>query len=214
MVFGVLPLGKYIGYADDLELIGNDSGLVIEPESSKLFDLSNLNPGDSQEAKITIRNDYEEAFQLFMRAERVDVLLGENEPDLLGQLESTIYLGEDQIYEGSISDFAMGILDLGKFESGNELELRAVVHLPGPETGNEFQGSSAEVKWQFIAQADQTLGEEDPENDEPREQTLGEEDPGPSLPRTGERAGVIYFIIGATLLILGLFSIVREKMAR
>jgi len=31
------------------------------------------------------------------------------------------------------------------------------VHLPGPETGNEYQGKSASVKWIFIAQASEEI---------------------------------------------------------
>lgn len=31
-------------YAEDLELIGKDIGLVVEPENTRLFDLTNLNP--------------------------------------------------------------------------------------------------------------------------------------------------------------------------
>ncbi len=47
--------GMNVSYAEDLELIGKELGLVVEPSSTKLFDLSNLNPGDTKEAKITIK---------------------------------------------------------------------------------------------------------------------------------------------------------------
>ena len=35
--------GMNVSYAEDLELIGKELGLVVEPSSTKLFDLSNLN---------------------------------------------------------------------------------------------------------------------------------------------------------------------------
>ena len=42
----------------DLELVGEAAGLVLVPADGKLFDLGNLNPGDTRQATIKIRNDY------------------------------------------------------------------------------------------------------------------------------------------------------------
>ena len=66
MFLGVLSLvlgtlntaGQRISYADDLELIGTNIGLEISPTATNLFDLQNLNPGDEEEGKVTIRNNY------------------------------------------------------------------------------------------------------------------------------------------------------------
>lgn len=140
-------------YAEDLELIGKDIGLVIEPENTKLFDLSNLNPGDTKTAKLTIKNNYRNPFSLYMRAERMGELPGEGEVDLFDILTITVKLRGEVIYEGPIKNFAVSSIYLGKFNPGSVKELIAEVHLPGPETGNEYQGKSAEVKWIFIAES-------------------------------------------------------------
>lgn len=147
--FGANP-----GYAEDLELIGKEIGLEVTPSSTRLFDLTNLNPGDTKEATINIKNNYTSAFELFMRTERMSEAPGEEEPDMFKQLIITVYLGDEVIYTGSMMDFATSNISLGRFNPNTNKNLRAVIHLPGPETENEFQGESVEVKWIFIAQAD------------------------------------------------------------
>ena len=42
---------------------------------------------------------------------------------------------------------------LGIFNPGAREELVATVSLPGPETGNEYQGATATVLWTFTAQS-------------------------------------------------------------
>lgn len=214
LIIGILPPGKNISYASDLELIGTDLGLVIEPKSTKLFDLTNMIPGDSREAKLTIRNQYEEAFQLFMSTERVSELPEEGDVDLLEQLEATVYLDRAEIYKGSLKGFASDRIDLGKFQTGDKKELKTLLHLPGPETGNEFQGKSAEVKWKFIAQADQILSEEDPKEEDPGDKKPGKVDSGRILPKTGEEANSFYIMLGLILLVLGIVTMFKKKVAK
>jgi LPXTG-motif cell wall-anchored protein len=146
--------GSNPSYADDLEVIGNELGLEVTSENTRLFDLTNLNPGDTHEAKIDIKNNYTDPFEVFMKTERTSHQPEPGEADLFEQLELTIYLDNVQIYTGPMKDYAKSNISLGDLNQNAEKELRAVVHLPGPETGNEFQGKSVEVKWIFIAQAD------------------------------------------------------------
>ena len=154
-------------YAEDLELIGKEIGLVVEPENTKLFNLSNLNPGDTETAALTIRNNYRDPFSLYMRAERMGDIPTEREADLFDILTITVKLRGEVIYEGPIKNFAKTSIYLGKFNSGSVGELVATVHLPGPETGNEYQGKSAEVKWIFIAESSTQPPDDDDEPDKP-----------------------------------------------
>lgn len=62
LIFSAFPSQSY---AEDLELIGKDIGLVVEPANERLFDLRNLNPGDTKSAKITIKNNYKYPFNLY-----------------------------------------------------------------------------------------------------------------------------------------------------
>ncbi|WP_026896142.1 hypothetical protein [Clostridiisalibacter paucivorans] len=150
-------------YAEDLEIIGEDLGLIIEPSGEKLFDLSNLNPGDRKSAKLTIKNNYEDPFNLYMTAEKV----GEIEKiDLFDQLELEITYQGDKIFEGIIKDFATENISLGKIDRGDIEELEAEIHLPGSETGNEFQGKSLEVKWIFTAESKSSGDNTDDDDDD------------------------------------------------
>lgn len=139
-------------YAADLELIGKDVGLVVEPTGERLFDLKNLNPGDTKIAKLSIKNNYTNSFNLYMRAERMGEVPVED-VDLFDILTLKVTLRGITIYEGPIKDFAKSNISLGRFNRGANEELIATVHLPGPETGNEYQGKSVDVKWIFIAES-------------------------------------------------------------
>lgn len=161
LILGVFTaFGSNPSYADNLEVIGNELGLEVTPENTKLFDLTNLNPGDTMEQKIDIKNNYTDPFEIFMRTERMSPQPEEGEADLFEQLQLTIYLDNVQIYTGPMKDYAKSNISLGDLNQNDEKELRAVVHLPGPETGNEFQGKSVEAKWIFIAQAEPSEPEE------------------------------------------------------
>lgn len=144
---------------NDLEVIGSELGLELKleakPNDTKLFDLKNLYPGATRQAKMDIKNRYTAPFQLSMRVERTSpVPIGE-EADLFKQLILTVYLDDAIIHEGQMIDFAPSNVSLGNFNKNSEKELRAQVHLPGPETGNEFQGKTIDVKWIFTAEGGQ-----------------------------------------------------------
>ncbi len=146
--------------ADDVELRGDSSGLVLVPEGGKLFDLGRMNPGDAITRTLKITNNYSRPFTLYMRAERIG-----DEPtgaDLLKQLRLTISYQGEVIYRGPAtganSESSGGIGDissnisLGRFASSESRNLIATIELPGPETGNEFQNATAEVRWIFTAE--------------------------------------------------------------
>lgn len=185
LVLGTInSFGHSISYAEDLELIGTNLGLEVIPSGSKLFDLNKLNPGDREEAKITIKNNYSSPFHLYMRAERMSPTPEEGEVDLFKQLNLTVYLRGNIVYSGSMKDFATSNISLGVFKSNDIEDLRAVVHLPGLETGNEFQGSGVDVKWIFIASAD--APPEPPQPPEPETPIPPTTSSTPSIPEEPE----------------------------
>ncbi len=143
--FGIIP-----SYADNLEVIGNEVGLELKPTGKQLFNLTNMNPGDTNEAKVTIKNTNECKFELFLKTERMTPI--PEGSDLFKQMILTIYYGESIVYNGPMEGFAKQYISLGMINTGNQEVLRAVVHLPGLETGNEFQGQHVEVKWIFMAE--------------------------------------------------------------
>ena len=63
---------------------------------------------------------------------------------------------------------------LGFQNPGDNKELMAIVYLPGAETGNEFQGTSVEVRWIFIAEQ---RPDNPPDNPEAPEEPSNPENP-------------------------------------
>lgn len=239
MIIGTITvLATEPSYAKNLEVIGKEIGLEVNPKGNKLFNLTNLNPGDTHQAKIDIKNKYTDLFRVFMRTERITMKPGLGEVDLFEQLILTIYLDNIKIYSGPMKNYALRNISLGDFPVNSEKELRALVHLPGPKTGNEFQGKSIEVKWIFIAEIGQDVIAEDgprppkakktKETEETEESNEGEEveddilpedipempekkisKDKPIIPKTGQVSAAIYYGTGSVLLILGL--LLRRK---
>ena len=142
-----------IAYASSLELVGSDLGLKVTPEDTELFNITNMNPGQTVSSKITITNTYKAPFELFLRTERTSAVPLPGEPDLFKQIKLTVTFRGKVISNRSMFDFASteGGLSLGIFEPGEVQELTATAYLPGAETGNEFQGLKLDTKWIFTA---------------------------------------------------------------
>lgn len=195
--FSFLIVGLFISafapskiYAADMELIGNGTGLEIIPESGKVFDITNLNPGDTAEANITMTNKYINVFELFMRAEQMNSSSPSGDgADLFEQLVLTVYLDNEKIYNGTMMDFATSNISLGKFRYNDTKKLRATICLPGVETGNEFQGKNTDIKWIFVAQLD------GPKSGKPK---------APILPKTGEILSTIFYGMGICIIGFGI----------
>lgn len=164
------------GYAqpedlDPVKLSGTGSGLVVSPSDPYLFDLNNMNPGDFVDRTLVIENNYSRPFTLYLTAQKV--VPEEGEKDLSEQLNLRVTLRGTEIYDGGMDDFATSAVELGIFNPGAREELVATVSLPGPETGNEYQGATATVLWTFTAQSS---GEEPPEYPPGEEEEVPEEE--------------------------------------
>lgn len=132
------------------QLIGEAEGLISLPEDNLFLFQENMAPGDSIERTMIIQNEYEYAYDLFLRAERVSE---KEEYDLLTKLELSVYDGDQLIYEGPASgeDGMVKDISLGTYEPGEKTNLYAIVELDGPSTGNEYKNKYAEVNWIFTA---------------------------------------------------------------
>mgnify|MGYP000858993044 FL=1 len=143
------------------ELVGDDTGLHLVPSAMPLFDLENMYPGDSDTAIITVSNQASEG-KYFTANFHIDKTGGSDKADLYDQLLLTIVYGDNDEYSGPMSEFEG--LDLGTFYSGNSRNLFLTVELPGPETGNEFQGADLDIELIFTARGE----EESADPEEPR----------------------------------------------
>ncbi|MCR3921326.1 MAG: hypothetical protein NUK65_02275 [Firmicutes bacterium] len=163
-----------------LELVGDELGLRIEPSDTALFNVRNMNPGDTMQASMTIRNVANGPFTAFVSMAKTDGTTGEG--DLYHQLVMTIAHQGVEMYKGPMSGFSQ--YRLGEIEADKDQVLDFTVHLPGPETGNEYQGSTLAVKLVFTATQE------------------GAPPPAPPTPPTSGfdtillLAGVIIFVVG------------------
>lgn len=180
-------------YASDLEIIGKDVGLEVIPKDKNLFQVMNMSPGDYLTSKLTIKNDYKNAFELFMKAERQNDEPSIGEPDLYKQLLMTVTLRGEKLFKGFMIDFAEGNgISLGKFEPGDIKEMLVDVSLPGKETGNEFQGKRLDTRWIFTAASEDVI-------DIPDEPV-----PGGTLPKTGSGINSsLYTVLGLFMICTG-----------
>lgn len=146
IVYGVTSIP--VMAAADLELRGTELGLEVIPEGSVFFDLRGMTPGDLESGVLTIRNTDTNSFDLFMKAEKKGLF----EPiDLFNKLKLKITFREAVLFDGDMKIFATSSISLGRLQPSEVQELQAVVSLPGPETGNEYQGKQTEVIWIFTA---------------------------------------------------------------
>lgn len=237
----LLDIGLVSAQAEDVELVGKASGLVLLPsDDSRLFNIGNLNPGDEITETLKISNKYSRPYTLYMRAERIGE---EEEFDLLKLLWLTITYKGEVIYEG----LATGTSDeegynltqnisLGKINPNQSYELIATISLDGPNTGNEYQGKEAQVKWIFTAQTDKKDKDKDKDKDEPpitppieepEPPPIEEPEPPeppieviedepipagpPDMPKTGEGLPYPFYIAGAVAILMGVGMIKKNE---
>ncbi len=196
--------------AAGIEVIGAEEGLVLTPAGGSLFDLENMNPGDTRAATVNLRNDYSRWYHLWIRAGEITA----DEPSLFEVMELRVNYGDKLLYQGPVEGFAAEAIYLGRFEPGESGELLVTVHLPGPETGNEYQGKSASVQWIFSAQAsEEVIVEPEEPGLEPGDTDVKPEKPG-LLPQTiGEGVLYLFLLLGILLLLFGtpLFRRYRQR---
>ncbi len=143
-------------YASNFKVLGDTKGLSILPLDTKMFDLRNLNPGDTYNSEIILENKYKDCYiDIYLRTEKISEKLGENGADLFAQLKLTVKLDGETIYDKtSMKDFGQSSISLGRINPYKFKTMTVEVHLPGAETGNDFQATEVDVNWIFTAQSD------------------------------------------------------------
>jgi len=158
---------------------GHPCRVALEPEVP-LFELENMNPGDTNEESITVIKTGSSPAELYFAWEYIegDPELGE-EGSLFDQLEMVIISEGEEVFTGNMSDWQYDrenpsiddtinltdVLEMEAILEGEEITLDITIHLPGPETGNEFQGSTVTARLVFFT----ICYGDDPEPDPDRE---------------------------------------------
>lgn len=183
-----------------------------------LFDATNIKPGDKFERKLTVKNEGELDFYYQSESKKVS-----GSDKLFNQLLLEVFDSEgNNLYEGSLAGFkGFEARFLPSFE---DEELTFIAEFP-EESGNEFQGLETQFAIIFFAES---FGENDDEDEQKDEdgQDKDEQDKsdeqskdGPdsddsskdeqvkgdsTLPKTGEELPLIYYLVGLSLIILGI----------
>ena len=196
----IFTLEPYYTWAQDNN---HPCRVALTPEEP-LFELERMNPGDTYEETITVTKTGSAPAQLYFAWEWMD-----GEPDLeedynlFDQLHMTIRSEGEVIFEGVMSDWQYDsenpsiddtiklteALGMQAILQGDTITLDFEVFLPGPETGNEYQGAWTRARLVFFTICDSTTvdpedpgvdpGPEDPDPEDP-----DPEDPDPEDPPT------------------------------
>lgn len=215
----------------------NPCAIAIDPLEG-IFQLDNMNPGDSFTETMTVSKIGPASANLYLTWDPVSA----NPPleeagNLFDQLLLMISLEEEVLYTGPMADGPVAgepveigdTLFVAFMEQGDEIELLFNVVLPGPETGNQYQGSSLQTRVVFY-----TVCTEDPPDETivvppqtpeviPEDPESTPEDPEEVIVRTPERPAVtpplprtdgtslLLFFAGLFMVALGL---VLRKLSR
>jgi LPXTG-motif cell wall-anchored protein len=214
---------------------GVDDGLVItapDPEE----DISNLNPGDTKQSSLLLKNNGEDPFNVYIKTE---ILSGsENSPrggKLAEIMRLTIKDGSTTIVDNITFREAdqMARQALGRMDVGEQKKLDFIAHFP-KEAGNEYQGASFQVTWIFDAMTAPVRGSTDttvdtgddpppvppaleesplsPEPPVPFPPALEEGDTEPKpMPETGEASNIPFYAAGSLTVALGITLLNKKK---
>ncbi len=177
----------------------------IDVNNGKIF-LENLdmNPGDSVENTLVIKNNYDFAYSLYMSAKRIT---DEEEYDLLKVIDLEIVFGDEVIYKGPIiNENNEEKVLLGVFEANSSKTLKAVATLSS-DIGNEYRNKYVSVHWLFTAEGDdgKNISSDSSENNI----EIGNNKF--NLPHTGEFVREIYIALGFIIIGILLLSSKKDK---
>lgn len=142
-----------------IEVEGSETGLRVNV-SGVLVPTDNLAPGDTKTSSMTIYLDRdssvtEKTLPVWMSAEITESIPGKTFDGKRGNLDDVLEFtithesGEVLYDRGSASGLSKPIV-LGQISKGDSFDVFITVHLPGEETGNEYQAATLKVKWKVI----------------------------------------------------------------
>lgn len=176
-----LPSAGLLAVGPDVTVIAKNAGsktqLEVSPVAGKLFNLTDMVPGDEETAFLSIDNRSSRTLKIYLRAERrtetpppeivptalLSYQIQEEQPDLLAQLRLRVLNNETSLYPeagseseldsyaGFVDEFAKENVLLGTFRQGQSSTLAVTVYLPG-ETGNEYMNLNSDVEWILVAE--------------------------------------------------------------
>ncbi|MEK3952555.1 MULTISPECIES: hypothetical protein [Psychrobacillus] len=120
----------------------NDLAISLSP-NEKLFDITNMKPGDWAPRTLTVKNSGGADFVYQMQ------LQNSGEKKLFNELMVEIKAGDIELYQGKLAELKS--LPERKLTSGTEENLDITIRFP-EHLGNEFQGLSSAFVFSFTAE--------------------------------------------------------------
>lgn len=194
----------------------NGIHFVYTKDNSDIFlEKKGMLPGDSVSGTLTIENNLNEPFEVFLRAERVGV---KQKIDLCEVLNLLINYNGKNIYDGTVSgeDGLRKNISLGIVKPGEKKLLNAKVILDGRAADNKFKNKKVDIDWIFTAIGTDSHNKVISSNMKNYEGGIGNnisniiKNAKNILPKTGYTEAYVY---GLTCVIIGIgiFLIIKRK---
>ena len=144
--------------ATGYKIEGNANGLTIESQPNEQG-TGNLNPGDEKASRLKLTNTNDDDVRVWIRTNITERRIPEGSRDLSEVLHILIKDGSRVITDDSFDGAAdAGNIEIGVMNPGDEIILDFTVTLPGPGTGNDYQGSSIDANWTFTTESESSGG--------------------------------------------------------
>lgn len=169
-------------------------------------------PGDSTNGTITIKNNLDEPFKVYLETEDLD----EDEKDISKVLDLSIKYDGKSIYNGNLlghENLRNGI-ELGVVNPGEEKLLDASVTLNGKATDNKYKNKSVDVDWIFTAVGTKDNKEISSINDGINSSINNLDEIAQKvkgvLPKTGYEY-IVGLLVGLLIVVVGIFLLLNRK---
>ena len=139
------PIVQHIG---GTTLIGEVSDKIsIEFSNKCFFEADIMNPGDTWESIISLKNN---STDTNIQVSLVEIYSLLKDTKLFDALDLKIYLGEDLAYSGDYSKTPTPVFNWIDVPAGSSVDLKVITYFPG-ECGNEYQSTPFKADWVFEA---------------------------------------------------------------
>lgn len=149
------PTVQHIG---GTTLMGEVSDKIsIEFSNKSFFEADIMNPGDTWESIISLKNN---STDTNIQVSLVEIYSLLKDTKLFDALDLKIYLGEDLVYSGDYAKTPTPVFNWIDVPAGSSVDLRVITSFPG-ECGNEYQSTPFKADWVFEARMAEKLVNEE-----------------------------------------------------
>lgn len=134
-------------FEGEIELTGNFNGrFSLDSSDIDLFNLKDIVPGDTWRGKLHVKNKARASMDFSI----ISIVSNLEDNTLFDALDLKIYLGDEEIYNGSYGSTGEPISDFYKIKSKQEITFDLIVSLPRT-AGNNVQNKKMDSTWTFEA---------------------------------------------------------------